>query len=113
VPAVDRTSDQSLRAKCSDQGSTKPVPPVRPSEFSSEKSCQEKEGTNQYSGANEPSRSCGEPVLSRRHGNNVLNPIQTLFVAGTTAGITDRQLLERFAAGRDEGAEAAFTALVD
>jgi RNA polymerase sigma factor (sigma-70 family) len=40
------------------------------------------------------------------------NLIQSLFAAGTTTGITDRQLLERFLAHRDETAEAAFSALV-
>jgi RNA polymerase sigma factor (sigma-70 family) len=39
-------------------------------------------------------------------------PIEVLFGAGTTAGMTDEQLLERFVSGRDEAAETAFTALV-
>ncbi len=45
-----------------------------------------------------------------------LEPLRTLFVAGTVAGVTDGELLHRFAARRDEredgGAEAAFAALV-
>ena len=40
-------------------------------------------------------------------------PLQTLFGVGTLAGLTDGQLLERFAEGRGEAAEAAFTALVE
>src|SRR4051812_24298687 len=39
--------------------------------------------------------------------------LQVLFRGGTTSGLTDRQLLERFADRRDEMAEAAFAALVD
>ena len=38
----------------------------------------------------------------------VLEPLQTLFSAGTAAGLTDEQLLERFAGCRDRDAEAAF-----
>ena len=38
---------------------------------------------------------------------------QTLFGVGTLAGLTDGQLLEQFARGRGEAAEAAFTALVE
>ena len=41
-----------------------------------------------------------------------LRPIQALFSAGTVGGMTDGQLLEQFLSRRDEGAEAAFTALV-
>ncbi len=41
-----------------------------------------------------------------------LRDIQTLFDAGTAAGLSDRQLLERFAGRRDATAEAAFEALV-
>jgi len=37
----------------------------------------------------------------------------TLFGAGTATGLTDGQLLDRFASRRDEGAEAAFEALVE
>ena len=42
----------------------------------------------------------------------VLEPLRTLFGAGTAAGLTDGQLLERFAGRRDDDAEAAFAALV-
>ena len=38
---------------------------------------------------------------------------RTLFDAGAVAGLTDGQLLERFATRRNEGAELAFAALVD
>ena len=42
----------------------------------------------------------------------LLHDIQTLFDAGTAAGLSDRQLLERFAGRRDAAAEAAFEVLV-
>ena len=38
--------------------------------------------------------------------------IQTLFSSGITGALSDRQLLDRFAGGRDATAEAAFEALV-
>jgi RNA polymerase sigma factor (sigma-70 family) len=41
-----------------------------------------------------------------------MRQIGTLFGSGTVAGMTDGQLLERFLARRDEGAEVAFAALV-
>ncbi len=41
-----------------------------------------------------------------------LEPLRTLFASGTTAGLTDGQLLERFTGRRDHDAEAAFAALV-
>lgn len=48
--------------------------------------------------------------------NRLLGPafasMPTLFNAGSVGGMTDGQLLERFLARRDEGAEAAFSALV-
>ncbi len=44
---------------------------------------------------------------------NFLKQIETLFQAGTTTGLTDSELLDRFTQGRAEAAEAAFTALVD
>jgi RNA polymerase sigma-70 factor (ECF subfamily) len=43
----------------------------------------------------------------------VLGSIERLFRSGTAAGLSDRQLLERFAARHDEAAEAAFAALVE
>lgn len=39
--------------------------------------------------------------------------LRTLFDVGTVAGLTDGQLLERFASRRDEAAELAFAALVE
>lgn len=39
--------------------------------------------------------------------------LRALFGAGTLVGLTDGQLLERFASRRDEGAERAFAALLD
>jgi RNA polymerase sigma factor (sigma-70 family) len=42
----------------------------------------------------------------------VLDDLVVLFRLGTTASLTDVQLLDCFLAGREEGAEAAFTALV-
>jgi RNA polymerase sigma factor (sigma-70 family) len=42
----------------------------------------------------------------------ICEPLRTLFTAGTTAGLTDTQLLERFTRRRDDDAEAAFAALV-
>ncbi len=43
---------------------------------------------------------------------SITRDIQTLFDSGTAAGLSDRQLLDRFADRRDPGAEAAFEALV-
>ena len=43
---------------------------------------------------------------------SVLRSLETLFGAGSATGMTDRELLDRFLARRDEGAEAAFAALV-
>jgi RND family efflux transporter MFP subunit len=42
----------------------------------------------------------------------VVKGVETLLKAGTVAGLTDLQLLERFAGRSDDGAEAAFAALV-
>jgi RNA polymerase sigma factor (sigma-70 family) len=44
---------------------------------------------------------------------NLLKQIDTLFRAGTAAGLTDGELLERFGRGREESAEAAFAVLVE
>jgi HlyD family secretion protein len=41
------------------------------------------------------------------------SPLRRLYDAGTAVGLTDGQLLERFATRRDEGAELAFAALVE
>jgi RNA polymerase sigma factor (sigma-70 family) len=43
---------------------------------------------------------------------NLLRDVHTLFDFGTAAGLSDRQLLERFVARRDPAAEAAFEVLV-
>src|SRR3954454_13739943 len=43
----------------------------------------------------------------------VLGSIDRLFRAGAATGLSDAQLLERFATRHDEAAEAAFTALVE
>ncbi len=43
---------------------------------------------------------------------SVVRQIEVLFDGGSAAGLSDRQLLERFAANRDSAAEAAFGALV-
>jgi hypothetical protein len=40
----------------------------------------------------------------------MLEPLRSSFGAGTAAGLTDAQLLERFATRRDENAEAALVA---
>ena len=42
----------------------------------------------------------------------ILREIQTLFDTGTAGGLSDRQLLERFASRRDASSEAAFELLV-
>jgi HlyD family secretion protein len=42
----------------------------------------------------------------------ILRDIQTLFDLGTAAGMTDRQLLERFADGRGPSSDAAFEVLI-
>jgi hypothetical protein len=42
----------------------------------------------------------------------VLRHIQVAFEVGTAAGLTDRELVERFAASGQPGGEVAFAALV-
>ena len=42
----------------------------------------------------------------------ILRQIDVTFNGGTVVGLTDRQLVERFAAQRDPSAEVAFAALV-
>jgi RNA polymerase sigma factor (sigma-70 family) len=44
--------------------------------------------------------------------DSVLKPLRVLLEAGSVAGMTDGQLLERFVIQRDAGAEAAFAAVV-
>lgn len=43
---------------------------------------------------------------------SVVRQIESLFDGSAVAGLTDRQLLERFTTQRDAGAEVAFTAMV-
>jgi polysaccharide biosynthesis/export protein len=50
--------------------------------------------------------------MARGISGAVVRDIQTLFDAGTASGLSDRQLLERFAGRRDASAEAAFEVLV-
>jgi hypothetical protein len=51
-------------------------------------------------------------VRSRQSGS-VYRHLHTLFDAGTVAGLTDRELLERFANRNGEAAELALAALVE
>ena len=44
--------------------------------------------------------------------SSVARQIETLFDGGSVAGLTDRQLIERFSARRDAASEIAFAALV-
>jgi RNA polymerase sigma factor (sigma-70 family) len=55
---------------------------------------------------------CGDETMKAGALGGVVEPLRTLFGAGTTAGLTDGQLLERFAGRREHDAEAAFAALV-
>ncbi len=50
--------------------------------------------------------------MERIESTSVVRQIESLFDGGSAAGLTDRQLLERFAARRDSAGEAAFAALV-
>jgi RNA polymerase sigma factor (sigma-70 family) len=50
--------------------------------------------------------------MPRRVHGSVLRSIGTLFRVGSVGGMTDGQLLDQFLCRRDEGAEAAFAALV-
>ena len=51
--------------------------------------------------------------IQRGRRDGLGEPLQTLFSVGSLAGATDGQLIERFAEGRGEAAEAAFTALAE
>lgn len=51
--------------------------------------------------------------MARERNGIVLRHVRALFDVGTTAGVTDGQLLEQFATRRREAAERAFAALVD
>jgi RNA polymerase sigma factor (sigma-70 family) len=48
-----------------------------------------------------------------RGSGNLLEQVEILFMAGTTLGLSDRDLLERFLSERRELGEAAFTVLVE
>ena len=50
--------------------------------------------------------------MARGRSDSVLRPLRVLLETGSVAGMTDGQLLERFAARRDGVAEAAFAAVV-
>ena len=50
--------------------------------------------------------------MARVGVEDFLGQADTLFESGTTAGLTDRELLERFVSRRDAAGEAAFAALV-
>jgi RNA polymerase sigma factor (sigma-70 family) len=52
-------------------------------------------------------------LMVARSAGMVLKHLKTLFDHGAIGGLSDGQLLERFALHRDEGAEAAFAALVE
>ncbi len=51
--------------------------------------------------------------MARGQSDAILRPLRVLLETGSVAGMTDAQLLERFAARRDSGAEPAFAALVE
>jgi RNA polymerase sigma factor (sigma-70 family) len=51
--------------------------------------------------------------MTRRSSGAVLRQIHTLFTAGSSHGLSDRQLLDRFVAHRDAVAELAFATLVE
>jgi RNA polymerase sigma factor (sigma-70 family) len=50
---------------------------------------------------------------SNQTGGSLGRDLKTIFDAGTFTGLSDGQLLDRFGEGRNEYAEAAFTALVE
>src|SRR4051812_5712422 len=54
----------------------------------------------------------GVTVTIDRNGG-VLRSLKTLFGSGTTAGLSDGQILERFVARRGDEAELAFEALIE
>jgi RNA polymerase sigma factor (sigma-70 family) len=51
-------------------------------------------------------------MAPERHGS-VVRPLQMLFADGTACGLTDAELLERFATSNTECSEFAFAALVE
>ncbi len=50
--------------------------------------------------------------MAHAAAGSIVRQIESLFEGGSVAGLTDRQLLERFTARRDAAGEAAFAALV-
>ncbi len=53
-------------------------------------------------------------VMAHTAAGSVVRQLESLFAGGSVAGLSDRQLLERYnAGGRDPASEAAFAALVD
>ena len=50
--------------------------------------------------------------MSRNQSEEMPKPLRVLLETGSMAGMTDGQLVDRFASGRDSGGEAAFAALV-
>src|SRR5262245_65095038 len=50
--------------------------------------------------------------MARVESASAARQLESLFEDGSAAGLTDRQLLERFNNGRDAAGEAAFAALV-
>ena len=52
-------------------------------------------------------------MASASSSREVIRHLNTLFQCGTVGQLSDRELLERFIATRDHGAEAAFAALVE
>ena len=52
------------------------------------------------------------PRIWRLAQRSVIRQLDSLFEGSSVAGLTDRQLLDRFTARRDAGAEVAFSALV-
>src|ERR1700677_1736528 len=57
-------------------------------------------------------QSKGSAVMTNAPPQAFTDHMQLLFGAGTCAGLSDGQLLERLFAGRDEAGEVAFEALV-
>ena len=50
--------------------------------------------------------------MTKCHSGPVPGPMQALLETGSMAGMTDRELVDRFAAHRDAMGEAAFAVLV-
>src|SRR4029077_7045363 len=50
--------------------------------------------------------------MAHATSQSVIRQIESLFDGGSVAGLSDRQLLERFNSRRDSAGEAAFAALV-